>query len=49
MDQAHLHLESPKAQSEENYGPNSTTQSTKQFWEAAEDSLVLGRSIILPE
>ena len=49
MDQAHLYLESPKAQSEESCDPSSTTQSTKQFWEAAEDSLVLGRSIILPE
>ena len=49
VDQAHLPLESPKAQSEECCGPSSTTQSTKEFWEAAEDSLVLGRSLIPPE
>ena len=29
VDQAHLPLESPKAQSEESCGPSSTTQSTK--------------------
>ena len=40
VDQAHLPLESPKARSEE---------STKEFWEAAEDSVVLGRSIVPPE
>ena len=48
MDQAHLPLESPRAQSEENCGPSSMTQSTDQLWEAAEDSLVLGRPIIPP-
>jgi len=31
VDQAHLSLERPKAQSEESCGPSSTTQSTKQF------------------
>ena len=48
-DQAHLPLESLKAQSEESCGPSSTTQSTKPFLEAAEDGLVLGRSLIPPE
>ena len=42
-------LENPKAQAEESCGPSSTIQSTKQFWEAAEDSSVLGRSKIPPE
>ena len=49
MGQAHLPVESPKAQAEESYGPSSTMQSTKQFWEAAEDSSVLGISKIPPE
>ena len=49
MGQAHLSVESPKAQAEENYGPSSTIQSTKQFWDAAEDNSVLGRSKIPPE
>ena len=42
-------LESPKAPAEERCGPSSTIQSTRQFWEAAEDSSVLGRSRIPPE
>ena len=42
-------LENPKAQTEESCGPNSTIQSTKPFWEAAEDNSVLGRSRIPPE
>ena len=42
-------LENPKAQAEESCSPSSTIQSTKQFWEAAEDSSVLGRSRIPPE
>ena len=42
-------LENPKAQAEKSCGPNSTIQSTKQFWEAAEDSSVLGRSRFPPE
>ena len=49
MGQAHLPVESPKAQAEESYGPSSTIQSTKQFWDAAEDSSVLGRSKIPSE
>ena len=49
MGQAHLPVESPRAQAEENYGPSSTIQSTKQFWEAAEDNSVLGRFRIPPE
>ena len=49
MGQAHLPVESPKAQAEESYGPSSTIQSTKQFWDAVEDSSVLGRSKIPPE
>ena len=44
MDQAHLPLESPKARAEDNYGPSSTMQSTKQFCGAAKDNSVLGRS-----
>ena len=32
VDQAHLPLESPKAQSEESCGPSSTTQSTNPFF-----------------
>ena len=42
-------LENPKAQAEESCGPSSAIQSTKQFWEVAEDSSVLGRSKIPPE
>ena len=42
-------LENPKAQAEESCGPSSTIQSTKPFWEAAEDNSVLGRSRIPPE
>ena len=42
-------LENPKAQAEESCSPSSTIQSTKQFWEAAEDSSVLGRFRIPPE
>ena len=49
MDQAHLPLESPKARAEENYGPSSTMQSTKQFCGAAEDNSVLGRSKTSPK
>ena len=49
MGQAHLPVESPKARAEENYGPNSTIQSTKEFWDAAEDNSVLDRSKIPPE
>ena len=42
-------LENPKAQAEESCGPSSTIQSTKPFWEAAEDNSVLSRSRIPPE
>ena len=49
MGQAHLPLESPKARAEENYGPSSTIQSTKQFCDVVEDNSVLGRSKTPPE
>ena len=49
MGQAHLPLESPKAQAEENYSPSSTIQTTKQFGDVAEDNSVLGRSKTPPE
>ena len=49
MGQAHLLVESPKAQAEESYGPSSIIESTRQLWDTAEDSSVLGRSKIPPE
>ena len=42
-------VENPKVRAKENYGPSSTIQSTKQFWDAAEDNSVLGKSKIPPE